>query len=353
MRKHLLTFIFLVQSLIGFSQFSDEFSDGNLTNNPTWLGNIGSFEVDTTFKLHLNDSIANTSYLTIQSQAIINASWEFEIKLEFDPSTSNYAKVYLVADQEDLTTDLNGYFVKIGGESGTVDDVSLYVQNGNSNTKIIDGTDGLAANSPEFKIKVTRDAIGNWELFLDTSNTYFSEGITFDNNITISNYFGLNCKYTSTRSDKFWFDNFIVTGTEDTTTILQVHQNDIIINEIFADPTPSIGLPEYEYLELYNTTGSAIDLTNWTITIGSTDKIFPSSVIESDSFVILIKEDVFDSFQNNISKIGFSSILDFLLFLNTKGLGTYSFKFLSETSSVEYHLSYQTKYFSGPYLSRA
>jgi gliding motility-associated-like protein len=308
MRKHFLTFIFLVQSLVGFSQFTDDFSDGNFTNNPSWLGNIGSFEVDSSFKLHLNDSIANTSYLTIQSQAIINASWEFEIKLEFDPSTSNYAKVYLVADKEDLTTDLNGYFVKIGGESGAVDDVSLYVQNGNSNTKIIDGIDGLAANSPEFKIKVTRDAIGNWELFLDTSSTYFSEGVTFDNNITISNYFGLNCKYTSTRSDKFWFDNFIVTGTEDTTTILQVHQNDIIINEIFADPTPSIGLPEYEYLELYNTTSSAIDLTNWTITIGSTDKVFPSSVIESDSFVILIKEDVFDSFQNNISKIGFSSI---------------------------------------------
>ena len=72
MRKHLLTFIFLAQSLVGFSQFTDNFSDGDFTNNPNWVGNIDNFEVDTSFKLHLNDSVTNTSYLSTPSQAIIN-----------------------------------------------------------------------------------------------------------------------------------------------------------------------------------------------------------------------------------------------------------------------------------------
>ena len=70
---------------MGFSQFTDSFSDGNFTNNPVWLGDIGNFEVDAAFKLHLNDSTANTSYLSTSSNAIINGSWEFEIKLDFDP----------------------------------------------------------------------------------------------------------------------------------------------------------------------------------------------------------------------------------------------------------------------------
>ena len=295
MKKHFLTFLFFAYSVLGFSQFSDDFSDGNFTNNPIWVGAAGNFEVDTAFKLHLNDTITNISYLSTTSQAIINGSWEFEIKLEFDPSTSNYAKVYLTSDEQDLTGSLKGYFVKIGGESGAIDDVSLFTQNGSSTTKIIDGTDGIASLNPNMKIKVLRDSLGNWELFIDTAGTYFLDGIGFENTITSSSYFGIFCQYTSTRSDKFWFDNFSVSGSSAVVvygctnlsacnydsiatvddgscdlpngcgdplyaeydplvtcsdplaciTIIPFNQNDIIINELFVDPTPSIGLPEY------------------------------------------------------------------------------------------------------------
>jgi hypothetical protein len=300
MRKQLFTFILSIQSIVGFSQFTDDFSDGDFTNNPVWSGGIGSFEVDAAFQLHLNDTVANVSYLATESNAIENGSWEFDVQMDFSPSTSNFSKIYLVADEQNLSNNLNGYFVKIGGQSGTSDDVSLYVQN---------GTDGLSANSPNLKVKVTRDAVGNWELFLDTAGVYFSEGNAFDDTFLDANYFGVYCKYTITRADKFWFDNFIVSG--DSASIVRpqnVNQNDILINELFTDPSPSIGLPAYEFIELYNCTDSAIDLTDWSIIIGTTQKQFPLSVIEADSFVILVKDEAIDSFPSNIAKIGFSSI---------------------------------------------
>jgi hypothetical protein len=308
MKKCFFIFLYLITSLVSSGQFTDDFSDGDFTNNPVWIGGIGNFEIDTAFKLHLNDSLTNTSYLSTPSQAVITGSWEFDVKMDFAPSTSNFSKVYIISDNAEITSPLNGMYVRIGGESGTIDDVSLYVQNGLSSSKIIDGINGISAINPDLKVKVTRDSVGNWELFVDTSNQYMLQGSAFDNSITASNYFGVYCKYTSTRADLFWFDNFNVSGTYDTSTAPQINANDIVINEIFADPTPSIGLPEFEYIELYNRTNTAIDLTDWSITIGITERQFSSSIIEADSFVILIKEGALDSFPNNISKIGFSSI---------------------------------------------
>ena len=132
MKKNLFTFLFFACNIVCFAQLYDDFSDGNFTNNPSWEGSAGAFEVSVDFKLQLNDSVSDTSYLSTSSNAIINGFWEFDVKLDFDPSTSNYAQIYLTSDVQDLSGDLNGYFVKIGGESGAVDEIALYAQNGSS-----------------------------------------------------------------------------------------------------------------------------------------------------------------------------------------------------------------------------
>ncbi|MBC8265891.1 MAG: hypothetical protein H8E84_02905 [Flavobacteriales bacterium] len=210
MKKLLL--ILIASPMIGFGQFTDDFSDGDFTNNPSWLGDVAVFEVDTNFSLHLNDSVANASSLVTPSQAIINGEWIFSVRLDFSPSANNFAKVYLTSDMVDLSGPLNGMYVKIGGQSGSVDDVSLYTQTGTNSTEIIDGVAGLVSSNPDVSVKVTRDVFGNWELFLDTTGGFFTQGTAFDTSIISSEYFGVYCKYTITRSDKFWFDDFSVSG---------------------------------------------------------------------------------------------------------------------------------------------
>ena len=44
MRKCLLLFILTTCSQLGFAQFTDDFSDGDFTNNPVWEENINNFE---------------------------------------------------------------------------------------------------------------------------------------------------------------------------------------------------------------------------------------------------------------------------------------------------------------------
>jgi hypothetical protein len=62
---------------------------------------------------------------------------------------------------------------------------------------------------------------------------------------------------------------------------------DVIINEIFADPSPVVGLPAYEYVELRNLTAFPVDLANWQIIVNTSAKVLPSVTLEPDSFIIL------------------------------------------------------------------
>lgn len=372
--KLLLISLILFLSLSSTAQFQDTFSDGDLTNNPSWSGDLPRFTVSSSRMKLQAPALAESAFLITPSQAIHAASWEFYLQMDFTPSSTNFAKIYLVSDQSNLAGPLNGYFIKAGNTSR---DVSLYRQSGTSETRIIDGIDDrLNLATPKLKIRITRSAIGLWQLFTDIGPTgnYSFEGEVTDMNITASEYFGVQCIYTSTRSDKFWFDDFFVTGTPvpDTTppqvlsqttinekqinllfsepvdpvsaqdlshysisggqriinsilkadrrtvelyfsnplvngvsndlTISEIKDlkgnimssivvkvlyfvptvatnKNIIITEIFADPSPQIGLPAAEYIEIYNRSQVPFNLLGWKFSDASSTGIFPDHIL--------------------------------------------------------------------------
>lgn len=63
--------------------------------------------------------------------------------------------------------------------------------------------------------------------------------------------------------------------------------NSVVINEIMADPTPVIGLPEVEYIELFNPSGQPVSLKGWKLAIGTRSATFPDSILDAHGYAII------------------------------------------------------------------
>ncbi len=71
-------------------------------------------------------------------------------------------------------------------------------------------------------------------------------------------------------------------------TVSSAGYKDVIINEIFADPSPQIGLPTGEFVELYNkSTTNAYNLNGWKFTDGSSTATLGNYVLTPNSYLII------------------------------------------------------------------
>ena len=404
-RRLLILFAFISALLCtGLSQAQrfDDFSDGDFTQNPAWQGDDSLFTVNNDGQLQLDDPTPSTqtAYLSLQQQLQPGTNeWRFFSKLNnFDPSTSNFLKFYLLSNAPDLSGSLNGYFIRIG-QSGSDDGVELYRQDGNTETLLLSGPTGTLASGGAFRIRVLRDAQGKWEVFLDAGNqgTFTSQGTVTDNQYASGGFTGFFCSYTSTRSDDFFFDDITVpfpdttppsvaSATFPSASALQVAfreevtvasglnennysldggqytlsnlrfvgnrrdtvrmdvnpsvpanqsldlrvQNiedgatnrlpdttlpvirteigpgDLVLNEFLADPTPTQGLPEAEFVEVFNRLAIPVSLEGWALADGSGEATLPDAEIGPRSYLILCDDADTAAFQAFGTTVGFN-----------------------------------------------
>jgi len=70
----------------------------------------------------------------------------------------------------------------------------------------------------------------------------------------------------------------------------ELERYDIIISEVMAKPTPTIGLPAVEYIELHNRLPYPVSLQNWKLDVGNTAKKLPSINLDSCGYVVIIAQ---------------------------------------------------------------
>ena len=100
---------------------------------------------------------------------------------------------------------------------------------------------------------------------------------------------------------------------------------DVVINEIFADDSPQVGLPEGEYIELYNRTEKVLDLTGWGIQDPSSMTNWGNLSLLPGEYLILTRPEYAAAYRNfgkvlEINLPGLGNASDSLWLVNSVGL---------------------------------
>jgi len=402
----ILAFFFVFSFLKAESQTSDDFSDGNFNSNPTWTGSTGEFIVNSSLQLQLNSSGSSSSYLSTNNNLtnLNDKEWRIWVKQSFSPSASNNGRVYLCADNNDLLSVTNGYYLQLG-ESGSNDAIRLFKLDNSTSTEICAGSNGQISSSFETSIKITRSASGDWTLYADFSGgqNYTLQASSNDASTLLGDFSGVVCNYTSSNSSKFYFDDIfigdlqidtiapliqsistpnantvdvlfnealdqtssenisnytfspaivITSALRDGSNFSLVHlslssallngntytitanniedlfgnssisqsmdftylvaetpvSGDVIINEFFPDPSPSIGLPESEFVEIYNKSNKILNLDGWYISDASSNGTISDKWFMPGEYLVLCASADTSLFSNSVSVSSFPSL---------------------------------------------
>jgi hypothetical protein len=292
-------------------QINDNFSDGDFNMNPTWSGSTDIFVVNANQELQVFNTTGGQSYLSTQTSnpSIDNKEWRFTVKQTFSGSDNNHSRIYLVANGPYLSfanatsgSNSTGYFLKLG-ESGSTDAIKFFRDDGPLGiVEMASGTAGLVASSFIINIQVLRDNVGNWSVNVDSSGgtNFISEFSIFDNTYNQTNFFGMSCIYTSSNATKFYFDN-IYFGNEIPPAVINTpNVRSVVVNEIYADPTPSNGMPDAEYIELYNADSLPYELSGWKLVNSTSEKNIPPFLLNPNEYVIICDANNTSLFPNSI-----------------------------------------------------
>ncbi len=392
-------FLLLLFPSIVVAQFSERFDADNLSHDTLWTGTFGRFKINRGHQLQLDDSVADTAWLFAPCKTFPAMEWQIWVRAAFSPSSKNFIRIYLFADDSIPRRITKSYFLQLG-EKGSSDAPELFRQSHDTMISVCRGTEGSIASPFTLRIKVLHDTSGRWQLFTaPTGDQNFrkeAEGIGPRYNS--AGYFGLFCVYSKSYAKKIFFDDIYagpplvdtlppemdslkvindsslqlvfsesidtvtarsakyridppcgnisrisfssgsrvetlvfdrpflnrqsyrltVSGIRDKSGNLMSQQTfsfvfvvpqpfDVVFNEIMADPSPPVALPDDEYLELMNRTGVEMDLSGWKLVLGKSVRTFEKVSIPPNGFLLVCKKEAEQAFSSFGKVYGFSS----------------------------------------------
>ncbi len=283
-------------SAVCFGQFYDDFSDGNYTENPRWFmsdmeAQIVTSEDGYAVELHPTGEVENSSLrkgsFRTANTLIDNTWWGCDLTFDMNENSEGEIRFYLMSTLPNLGSG-EGIYLTINTENRLI-----YFVHENKNTKIITQSKTiLPSGSINLRCAIAKQN-KEWQLECMVND----KEITF-NPIETQNIASLQ-NATST--------GFVLFENPENPYNLRVNrvncgdkpeeeemigEGDIVITEIMAKPNPAVGLPEVEWIEIYNNRDEAVNLGKCKIETPAKIGTLGEYVLEAHDYAVLCSYNV-------------------------------------------------------------
>lgn len=337
--KYAWIFLLSLLPLFSIAQWTEDFSSGNaMSAYPN--ADTENYVINSNEQLQLNASLPGFSQLQFPLSNT-NDTWEFScfVRQNFAGSANNFGRILLTTTAEADSGGYNGSSGAIGlmiqmGEAGSADQFQIFWDNGNMLAPLGNGF-GIA-NGVYGQLKIKFDSLFIVEFQDNDSSEFFPIYISDSLDYFSPQFLTLQSQFTSSNAQNFYWDNLYWGAPWVPSLPITYPFRSIVINEIMADPTPSVGCPEIEYIELYNTTSDTISLKDWKWVNSSTVQNFPSWEIPPLSYLLVCDQQ--DIFQWSFPVLGLEN---FLSLTNSSD----SLTILDATNQLIDHVHYSIEYY--------
>ena len=269
-RKALFFATLFMVSVVATAQnlcIDDDFSDGNFTHNPQWVGDTACFVVANNV-LRLSGSHADSSFLStpLRLSGADTLQWSVWVKHNSLTSNNSFIRLYLYSNSANPYHVSEGMYVEVKPRTAATLSVRC-VQPDGVQTLVEPVPYKLQpTNAGQMRLRATRLPNGLWTLDIDTLGGYdFAPLASFvePDNYMVGQYgfYTIWCRYTANDKTKFFVDDVVakplVAVVEPEPEVMPM-VGDVLINEVLFNPYDGGG----DFVELYNNTDSAIALGN-------------------------------------------------------------------------------------------
>ena len=197
------------------AQWTDDFSDGFFSE---WTGDTDVFIINENGELQLNAPDAGEASIFRPSQIDSDTiSIGFYHLLDFSPSDNNKSTIYLALDGQEVAT-ASGYYLEIG-ENGSDDALKFYYLENGSAELIRTASMGAMASEPAVvRLQIDVYPNGLWSVATnydgEESRVLDVEFVDDRFSFSESQFFGIQCKFSASRADKFFYDDMYLKAFE-------------------------------------------------------------------------------------------------------------------------------------------